>query len=317
MASGGLQEQLSSLEPKLARVLLAIADAVAEIAVVLRGSGHSEVGTANAFGDKQLQADVAADAVVLERLRQCGAVETASSEERPELVPLGGRGYSVAWDPLDGSSILAAGWAVGAIFGVWPGAQLLGRCGQEQSAAAYAVFGPRTILVLARPLTGAGGGGPRSCTVQEFVLGEPRGAGATWALARSDVRIGEKQVFAPANLRAAAEHEPYRRLVDAMVAERYTLRYSGGLVPDIHHILAKGGGVFVNPVLASAPAKLRVLYEVLPLAFVVEAAGGASTHDGRGSALRLAAGACDARSAVALGSPLQVDRACECMAPVD
>ena len=61
----------------------------------------------------------------------------------------------VAWDPLDGSSILAAGWAVGAIFGVWPGNQLLGRRGTEQAAAAYAVFGPRTLLVVARPRAGA------------------------------------------------------------------------------------------------------------------------------------------------------------------
>ncbi len=61
----------------------------------------------------------------------------------------------VAWDPLDGSSILAAGWAVGAIFGVWPGNQLLGRRGTEQAAAAYAVFGPRTLLVVAWPRAGA------------------------------------------------------------------------------------------------------------------------------------------------------------------
>ena len=65
------------------------------------------------------------------------------------------------------------------------------------------------------------------------------GSGPAWALSRNSIRIGEKRVFAPANLRAAAENEPYRALVDAMVGERYTLRYSGGLVPDIHHILAK------------------------------------------------------------------------------
>ncbi len=39
---------------------------------------------------------MAADAIVLERMRECGAVETASSEERPELIPLGGFGFSVA-----------------------------------------------------------------------------------------------------------------------------------------------------------------------------------------------------------------------------
>ena len=109
------------------------------------------------------------------------------------------------------------------------------------------------------------------------------------------------------------------------LAERYTLRYSGGLVPDLHHILSKasaecwcwvsacapvcppplllrahtqpscclrllllllllqGGGVFCNPTSPSAPPKLRLLYETLPLALVTEAAGGSSHDDSGGS----------------------------------
>jgi hypothetical protein len=61
----------------------------------------------------------------------------------------------VAFDPLDGSSIVGANWAVGSIFGVWPGSSLVGRTGREQAAAAYAVYGPRTLFVLARPVAGA------------------------------------------------------------------------------------------------------------------------------------------------------------------
>lgn len=57
----------------------------------------------------------------------------------------------VAFDPLDGSSIVTANFAVGAIFGVWPGDRLLNRTGSEQVAAAYAVFGPRTTLIVALP----------------------------------------------------------------------------------------------------------------------------------------------------------------------
>jgi hypothetical protein len=41
-------------------------------------------------------------------------------------------------------------------------------------------------------------------------------------------------------------------------------------VPDVHHILAKGGGVFCNPALTAAPAKLRLVYEAAPLAFILE-----------------------------------------------
>ena len=55
----------------------------------------------------------------------------------------------VAFDPLDGSSIVGANFAVGSIFGVWPGGHLVGRKGSDQVAAMYAVYGPRTILVVA------------------------------------------------------------------------------------------------------------------------------------------------------------------------
>lgn len=34
---------------------------------------------------------------------------------------MGGKGYSVAFDPLDGSSIIDTNFAVGTIWGVWPG----------------------------------------------------------------------------------------------------------------------------------------------------------------------------------------------------
>ena len=58
----------------------------------------------------------------------------------------------MAFDPLDGSSIASANFAIGSIFGIWPGRGLVGRTGREQVAAAYAVYGPRTtIMVATRP----------------------------------------------------------------------------------------------------------------------------------------------------------------------
>lgn len=41
-------------------------------------------------------------------------------------------GFSVAFDPLDGSSIVDANFAVGTIMGIWPGNGLLNRKGKEQ-----------------------------------------------------------------------------------------------------------------------------------------------------------------------------------------
>lgn len=293
-------------EAGLARVLNSLFSAVAEIAVTLRSVGGEAVDAGddgssgvNAFGDRQLKADVAADTVLFQKLRECGAVEIASSEENTAMVPMGGSGYSVAFDPVDGSSIYPANWSVGTIFGIWPGGQLLGRCGQDQVAAGFSVFGPRTVIVIARP-SGSAGGEP---VVEEYTL-----LGTQWTRTCDHLRIpANKKTFAPANLRAASDNSAYHDLMLAWMADKYSLRYSGGLVPDVYHIFAKGGGVFCNPVSPSAPAKLRLLYEVAPLAFVVEAAGGAS-HNGSGSALLMHISSAEVRSQVALGSRAEVDR---------
>ena len=47
------------------------------------------------------------------------------------------------------------------------------------------------------------------------------------------------QVFAPANLRAAADNTAYADLISASIADKYTLRYTGGFVPDVNHIMTK------------------------------------------------------------------------------
>ena len=55
----------------------------------------------------------------------------------------------MAFDPLDGSSIVDTNFTVGTIFGVWPGDKLTGVTGRDQVAAAMGIYGPRTTYVLA------------------------------------------------------------------------------------------------------------------------------------------------------------------------
>lgn len=59
------------------------------------------------------------------------------------------QGYSVAFDPLDGSSIIDTNFAVGTIFGIWPGNRLVGISGRELAGAGMAVYGPRTTMTVA------------------------------------------------------------------------------------------------------------------------------------------------------------------------
>ncbi|CAL5221264.1 g3424 [Coccomyxa viridis] len=299
---GADHERFRAEHPLLARAIDAILASVRETAELLRqGDSSGQVGSVNSFGDKQLKIDVKADEIIFSNLRSCGAVVTASSEERPDELDLGGQGFSVAFDPLDGSSIVDANFAVGAIFGIWRGAGLLHKTGAEQAAAAYAVYGPRTSVVLARP------GRDGKLKVEELMLTEQG-----WLVCREDVRLGEKKVFAPANLRAAADNKAYADFVSACISEKYTLRYTGGFVPDVHHILTKGGGLFLNPTSSGAPAKLRLLYECAPIAFIVEAAGGASSN-GAESVLKMKFDHLDRRTAITLGSREEVARSKHCL----
>ena len=66
----------------------------------------------------------------------------ACSEEVPEPVDLQGEGFSVAFDPLDGSSIVDTNFTVGTIFGVWPGDKLKGITGREQACPWRQLHGP-------------------------------------------------------------------------------------------------------------------------------------------------------------------------------
>lgn len=281
---------------------------------LLRTADTSAVDTTNACGDAQIAADVAADAACFDALRSCGVVAIAASEETAVETDLGGASFSIAFDPLDGSSVAGAGWAIGAIFGVWPGRGLVGRTGEAQCASVYAVLGPRVVLVLAAPVAGA----TAPLRVDEFVL-VPRAAcegspapHATWARTAAHVRLAPlpdghlPATFAPANLRAASTNPAYRTLVTRLIDAGSTLRYSGAMVADVHHILAKRKGVFYNPVSPSAPPKLRLLFEVAPIALIMEAVGGVAVGAGGKRVLELEIAAVDTRAAVAFGQAAAV-----------
>lgn len=264
-------------------VLPTIISALADISKALRDA-HSvvAVGSTNTFGDEQLNVDVAAEELVRAALERCPSVVTASSEEDPVERPVShtvaasqqrNEVYSAAFDPLDGSSIIGPGWAVGTIIGLWDGPSALHQSPREkQVASILASYGSRNTALVALRIPGATT--PAVCF--EVGLGDDSSVPAT--LTRTEVRYAtdamRSRYFAPANLRAASESPAYMALVQHYITERYTLRYSGGLVPDVVHAMSKGHGLYVSPVTAGSKAKLRRLFELCPVAMVVECASG-------------------------------------------
>lgn len=325
--SAHLQSLISaSARPELCNsVIPALTDAIARIADKLRQSQQvALVGSANAFGDDQLNVDLVAEELIREALAKCPAVATASSEEDPVEKPTSkatttttttststsdssqSERYTVAFDPLDGSSIIGANWTVGTIIGIWDGRSALHQNPREsQVAAIIGILGPRTTIIVALNIPGE----PRTC----FEIGvSGSGSGGEVTLVRPAVRFAPKpfktRYFAPANLRAAAESAAYAGLINHYIQSKYTLRYSGGLVPDIVHMLVKGHGVYVSPVTGASKAKLRRLYELYPMALVVECAGGKAINpdDGR-DILDHVLTDCDERAGIACGTAEEVD----------
>ena len=140
----------------------------------------------------------------------------------------------------------------------------------------------------------------------EFLLNDD----GEFVLNGEDLEVEEGKMFAPGNLRACKSNEKYMELVNYWIKEQYTLRYSGGMVPDINQIILKGKGIFAYPGYDEAPeGKLRLLYECAPVALLMEEAGGAAS-DGKGRILDKELKEIAQRSPIFVGSKEEVQR-CE------
>jgi sedoheptulose-bisphosphatase len=315
-----LQTHLQTLLPDGVRpslvqeVIPKLVTSISLIANALRSASQvSQVGTANAFGDDQLNVDVIAEEIIRTSISQCPCIFTASSEEDPVEKSTGSTAdvaekYTVAFDPLDGSSIIAPNWTVGTIIGIWNGVSALHQHPSNQVAAILGIYGPRTTAVIALRVPG--------CEAVCFEIGLGQSSSSSSdphieivqpkiALAKAPFKT---RYFAPANMRAAAEDEKYMSLITHFVKEKYTLRYSGGLVPDVIHALVKGHGVYVSPVTEKSKAKLRRLYELAPIALIVECVGGSAIDaaDGR-SILERPIEHTDERAGLICGTPEEVE----------
>jgi len=308
----GSEELLAAkcADPKVRRVIEDMLAVCADITDALRTSLVTVEGTENDFGDAQLSVDVIADDLMWEACRTSPVIREGASEEDPVVRDTddGGDGeFTVCWDPLDGSSIVDNNWAVGTIVGIWPKKTgLLGATGRDQVTSLVALYGPRTTVLVA--LDDGTYEFTYGCTPEGCMLED--GSFYPWIVSRTAIKIAEdSRIFSPANLRAAQEVPGYQRLVDHYLKERYTLRYSGGLVPDIFQQFTKGQGVFCNPTSRESPAKLRLAFEAAPFGLLVEGSGG-KTSDGitGGSILDVRIDGVDQRTALCIGAANEVDR---------
>jgi fructose-1,6-bisphosphatase I len=296
----------TEVDRDLTRLICELADASKYIINSIRTGDLGVAGTSNLYGEEQLALDVLSDRIVRKRLIHSGVVSSIVSEETNDIIQVnhgqngnsGGRKFSVAYDPLDGSSLVDVNLAVGTIVSIFEGDNIL-QPGRNQIAAMYILYGPRTTMVFS---TGNG--------VHEFAMNQLM----EYTLEKENITLAPKgNIYSPGGQRN--KYSPgVENFVRDLEEKGSKLRYSGGFVPDINQIMIKGKGVFLYPHLQDAPkGKLRLLYELNPMAYLIEQAGGAAST-GKGRILDLVPQGIDDRAPVFIGCKEDVAKAEEFIA---
>ncbi len=290
------------IDDELVLLLNEIASATKEIAGKVRKAGLLGVlgsaGKTNVQGEEVQKLDELANETLLENLKNCGKVCQLTSEEVEDCLIVSESGYSVAFDPLDGSSNIDVNVSIGTIFSIHKDSVM--KRGREQVAAGYVVYGPSTMLVMS---LGKG--------VVGFTLDPESG---NFLLSHPDIRMPEKGKIYSINEanRNKWTSEGLRKFIDYLKENKYTQRYVGSMVADVHRTLLKGG-IFIYPAdRKNTNGKLRLLYEAKPMAFLVEQAGGLSST-GSEDILDVVPKELHQRVPVILGSRWEVEKCLEFM----
>ncbi len=214
----------------------------------------------NSSGDTPIKADLALDKFLEENFLSLENIKSVFSEEKETPVTKENGSYLIAYDPLDGSSVMEANFLVGTIIGVYEKDYKA----QNLVASLYVVFGHKIELVVALEEVYRYAFYQNKFHFIETIVLENKGKIIASGGNQKDFSLGLKKAL------------------EGFFAENYRLRYSGSMVADVHHVLVKKGGVFSYP-----QKKLRKLFEVFPLALMVEKAKGEAFYFDKGVKKRL------------------------------
>lgn len=302
----------TSLE--MCKALLSLAEGAKIIGRLINNAGLADIvgvtGETNVQGETVQKLDDLSNRILMDYLRASETCAGYLSEENEGVVTLneGGK-YAISVDPLDGSSNIDICAPVGTIFNIVERLSASGpvndadffQTGNATKAAGYFIYGSSTILLLS---TGKG--------VNGFTLNTEN---HTFYLSHPDIKVPANGKIYSMNQGNLAKFDDgvkhfvdYCTAVDKESGRPYSLRYIGSMVGDLHRTFIKGG-IFIYPAnKGEKKGKLRLLYECIPMGYLVEQAGGTAT-DGQQRILDLVPVELHERTAIFIGSKNLVEKA--------
>ena len=298
-------------------ILLGISLAAKVISAAVNRAGLIDIlgvsGTENVHGEAVQKLDDYANSVLVSILGRCGSLSGMISEEEEAFIHIPESRdpgpYIIAFDPLDGSSNIDVNISVGTIFSIYrkrsAGRRVkksdLLQPGSAQLAAGYVLYGSSTMLVFT---TGTG--------VHGFTLDPGIGE---FLLSYRNMKIPTpgKNLYSINEAYYERWTRGQQRLVERFRSPpdgepSFSARYVGSMVADFHRTLLRGG-IFMYPGTRQKPeGKLRLLYEVAPMALICEQAGGRAS-DGRRRVLEIEPDDVHQRVPTFIGSPHLVELA--------
>mmetsp|Transcript_21782 Transcript_21782/g.51688 ORF Transcript_21782/g.51688 Transcript_21782/m.51688 type:complete len:342 (-) Transcript_21782:252-1277(-) len=233
-------------------------------------------GEQNSTGDDQKKLDVLANDMMINALVNSGVCSVLVSEENEEpiIVPAGKAGkFCVAFDPLDGSSNIDCNVSVGTIFSVYerkPGsngsADDLLRSGADCICAGYVAYSSAVEMVFTF----------KGADVHGFCLDSTIGEFVHTRVKMLFPEGGGKKIYSCNEGNSSRWDQAIKDSVEIFKDEKnpYASRYVGSMVADIHRTILYGG-IYLYPADIKSPkGKLRLLYEGIPMAMIIEQAGG-------------------------------------------
>ena len=237
----------------------------------------------NVQGEVQQKLDVFANSSLKNILKRspylCAII--SEEDEEPTIIPgeIAKGKYIVSMDPLDGSSNIDVNVSIGTIFAIFrklsPGTEVTKedflQKGKNLAGAGYIIYGSSTVFVYST------GNGVHGFTLDpglgEFLLSYPNmkipSRGTIYSVNEGNYNQWSK---------GQKKCVEYFKESDKATSRPYKARYIGSLVADFHRTMLKGG-IFMYPADSKASnGKLRLLYEAIPLAYIVENAGGKASN---------------------------------------